>query len=63
MFHAGSSSCVSVSKVQSPPITPSIEGCDTNNEDQKWEIALNDIDKPVPEWAQIAEDFPHHPIP
>jgi len=57
-YHEGSSSCVSVYGD-----SPMIEACDDDKLEQKWEMELKDINAPVPQWAQLAEDFPQPPIP
>lgn len=62
IYHSGSGKCISVPSEEYPK-HPILEVCDEKSEKQKWIMELNDLTKPVPEWALVAEDFPHHPLP
>lgn len=59
--HSGTGKCISVPSGDKPT-HPIVEECNESSDRQKWDMDVN-ISKKVPEWALIAEDLPHHPIP
>ncbi|XP_057305329.1 putative polypeptide N-acetylgalactosaminyltransferase 10 [Hydractinia symbiolongicarpus] len=50
--HQGTGRCLALTKKMSRHIT--LELCDQQSELQKWHMNLQDINKPIPEWAKIA---------